>query len=92
MSQTTVLLFGLISFIFLVGGISFTLREVRLKHFRKSDYFFLAAAIISFIFANYLWFFVNKEFGTFVGIWVPSNLALGLYFRMMSSRSKKHQR
>lgn len=36
----------------------------------------LVAAFISFCFAVLLWFFVNKEYGTFVGLWVPSILSL----------------
>ncbi|MDH3225088.1 MAG: hypothetical protein OEO23_15310 [Gemmatimonadota bacterium] len=37
---------------------------------------FFAAAAISFLFSVYLWFFVDKEAGIFVGIWVPSILSL----------------
>ena len=36
----------------------------------------LVAAFISFCFAVLLWFFVNKEYGTFVELWVPSILSL----------------
>ena len=36
----------------------------------------LVAAFISFCFAVLLWFFVNKEYGTFAGLWVPSILSL----------------
>ena len=39
---------------------------------------YLAAAGLSFLLSVYLWFIVgNKEQGTFVGLWVPSILALG---------------
>ena len=37
---------------------------------------FYAAAFISFLFSVYLWFFVDKQAGIFVGIWVPSILSL----------------
>ena len=37
---------------------------------------FYAAAFISFLFSVYLWFFIDKDAGIFVGIWVPSILAL----------------
>lgn len=54
--------------------------------FRKSDYLILSAAFISFLFSISLWFgfFGNpdKEAGIFVGIWVPSILALGNYFKL----------
>ncbi len=87
MENIGILVFGLFSLLFLLGGITLTLREYRLQHFKNSDYFFLAAALVAFLFANYLWFFVKQEYGIFVGIWVPSNLVLGLYFRMMSSKN-----
>lgn len=35
------------------------------------------AAFISFAFSVTLWFFVDREAGLFVGIWVPSILSLG---------------
>jgi hypothetical protein len=37
---------------------------------------FLVAAFISFVFSVVLWFFVEKDAGIFVGLWVPSILAL----------------
>lgn len=37
----------------------------------------LAAATISFLFSVLLWFFGNELQGIFVGLWVPSILALG---------------
>jgi predicted small integral membrane protein len=87
MSQGIIFVYGIFSLIFVVGGIGFSLREMRLNNFRTSDYFFLASALVGFLLANYLWFYQNQEFGgIFVGIWVPSNLALGLYFRTISSK------
>lgn len=39
---------------------------------------YLGAAGLSFLLSVYLWFIVgNKEQGVFVGLWVPSILALG---------------
>jgi hypothetical protein len=38
---------------------------------------FLAAAGISFVLSISLWFGGHKEQGQFVGLWVPSILALG---------------
>lgn len=87
MGQSVIFVYGLFSLIFLAGGIGFSLREMRLQNFRTSDYFFLASALVGFLLANYLWFYQNQEYGgIFVGIWVPSNLALGLYFRTISSK------
>ena len=52
----------------------------------KSDYYILGAAFVSFLFSIVLWFGVlgaditaNKQAGIFVGLWVPSILALGIY-------------
>jgi len=86
MDSNIIFVFGFLSFMFLVGGISFTLKEVRLKHFRTSDYFFLASALIAFLLANYLWFNGYQDYGIFVGIWVPSNLILGLFFRTIGTK------
>jgi len=50
------------------------------------DYLILGAAFISFLFSVSLWFGVigpsNKEAGLFVGVWVPSILATGIYFQL----------
>jgi hypothetical protein len=35
------------------------------------------AAFLSFVVSVLLWFFVDKDQGLFVGLWVPSILALG---------------
>ena len=54
--------------------------------FDKSDYLILAAAFISFLFSISLWFGVfgaeHRDAGIFVGLWVPSILALGVYFKI----------
>jgi hypothetical protein len=41
----------------------------------------LLAAFISFCFSVVLWFFVNKDYGVFVGLWVPSILSLAAALR-----------
>jgi hypothetical protein len=43
----------------------------------KSKLLFVAAAGISFLLSVGLWFNGQKEEGLFVGLWVPSILALG---------------
>jgi hypothetical protein len=47
----------------------------------KSQYFFIAAAFLSFVFSVTLWFYgdtdLNRHQALFVGIWVPSILSLG---------------
>ena len=58
--------------------------------FDKSDYLILGAAFVSFLFSIALWFGVlgtaNKDAGIFVGLWVPSILALGNYVKAKSGR------
>lgn len=58
--------------------------------FAKSDYFILGAAFISFLFSISLWFGIfgsnQKDAGIFVGLWVPSILTLGLYFKLKNGR------
>ncbi len=48
---------------------------MKLKNLSKTS--FLIAAGMSFLFSIYLWFFVSKEQGLFVGLWVPTILSLG---------------
>ena len=52
-------------------------RSVQLTRFQKTKLAFLIAGFISFLFSVSLWFFVDKDQGVFVGLWVPSVLALG---------------
>ena len=47
-----------------------------------SDYLLFAAVLISFLLSVYLWFSGQKESGLFVGIWVPSILGFGIYFKL----------
>lgn len=42
---------------------------------------FLLAAFLSFLFSVYLWFFQDREYALFVGLWVPSILSLGALVR-----------
>ncbi len=62
--------------------------------FSKSDKFMLGAAFASFLFSVYLWFFVDHEAGSFVGLWVPSILALWvgvhLCIRRFESKGESH--
>lgn len=48
---------------------------------KKSDYLILGSAVISMAISIFLWFTGNKEAGLFVGIWVPSLLSFGNYFK-----------
>ncbi len=54
--------------------------------FLKGDYMVLLAAFVSFLFSISLWFGIampaNKNAGIFVGLWVPSIIAAGIYVRV----------
>ncbi len=50
--------------------------------FNKIDYPFLIATGASFLASVALWFLVNREYGLFVGIWVPSILSLWVGVRV----------
>ena len=54
--------------------------------FGKGDVLILAAAFLSFLFSISLWFgfgmTASKEAGMFVGLWVPSIISTGIYFRV----------
>jgi len=58
--------------------------------FTKSDFLILVAAFLSFLFSISLWFgflgAINKDAGIFVGLWVPSILAVGNYFKIKAGR------
>ena len=45
--------------------------------FHKVKLAFLAAAFVSFVLSVSLWFFVDREIGLFVGLWVPAIHSLG---------------
>tara|TARA_B100000927_G_scaffold218784_1_gene178871 strand:+ start:255 stop:428 length:174 start_codon:yes stop_codon:yes gene_type:complete len=51
------------------------------RKFKKSDTILLIAVFISFSISVGLWFSGYKDEGLYVGIWVPSILALGSYLK-----------
>jgi len=51
---------------------------------KKSDFFIICSAFISFFLSVYLWFSGQQQEGLYVGIWVPSILAAGSYIKQMS--------
>ena len=45
-------------------------------------------AFLSFLLSVSLWFSGRKEEGQFVGIWVPSILAAGIYFKLEFNKGR----
>lgn len=55
------------------------------KKFTIADKLLFTAAILSLIFSEILYFQGNKEDGTFIGLWVPSILAFGIYLKLIKN-------
>ena len=51
--------------------------------FKKIDYYFLFASFASFVASVALWFLVNRDYGVYVGLWVPSILILWVGVRLV---------
>ncbi len=56
------------------------------KNFTTSDKILFIAAFLSLIFSEILYFQGNKEDASFMGIWVPSILAFGIYLKLINSK------
>lgn len=56
-----------------------------LKKFTTADKFLFVAAILSLVFSELLYFQGEKSGGTFVGLWVPSILAFGIYLKLINN-------
>ena len=50
--------------------------------FQKIDYYFLFASFASFVASVGLWFLGNRDYGVYVGLWVPSILSLWVGVRV----------
>lgn len=50
-----------------------------------ADKLLFAAALISLVFSESLWFNGDKEHAIFVGLWVPSILAFGIYLKNLKN-------
>jgi hypothetical protein len=55
--------------------------------FTLSDKLLFIAALLSLLFSELLYFQGHKEDGIFIGLWVPSILAFGIYLKLIT-RSK----
>jgi hypothetical protein len=55
------------------------------EKFTTTDKLLFVAAILSLIFAEVLYFQGEKADGTFIGLWVPSILAFGIYLKLINN-------
>lgn len=51
-------------------------------------YYPVLLAFVSFLLSVYLWFNGQKDEGMFVGIWVPSILALGIFIQITKNNKQ----
>ncbi len=58
------------------------------KHFNIIDILLLISALSSLIFSEILFFSGEKENAIFIGLWVPSILAFGIYLRHIKNSKK----
>jgi hypothetical protein len=65
---------------------SLACKKANLTTEQKSDIFLIGAAFISFVLSVSLWFYGYKDEGLFVGLWVPSILSFGCYFKQMLNK------
>lgn len=52
--------------------------------FKTSDFFLLLAVAISFVVSGISYFNGQETQGLFTAIWVPSILAFGIYFKLVT--------
>jgi len=55
------------------------------KKFTTTDKLLFISAMLSLIFSEILYFQGDKQDGTFIGIWVPSILAFGIYLKLINN-------
>ena len=56
------------------------------KKFTLTDKLLFIAALLSLIYSEVLYFTGDKEDANFIGIWVPSILAFGIYLKLIKSK------
>jgi hypothetical protein len=56
-----------------------------LKKFTVTDKLLFLSAIMSLIFSEVLYFQGEKADGSFIGLWVPSILAFGIYLKLINN-------
>jgi hypothetical protein len=57
-----------------------------LKKFTKTDILLFIAAFSSLIFSEILYFNGEENSAIFIGIWVPSILAFGIYLKLITNQ------
>ncbi len=58
---------------------------IMFKKFTITDKLLFIAALLSLIFSEILYFQGEKEDGSFIGLWVPSIIAFGIYLKLINN-------
>ncbi len=58
------------------------------KQFNITDILLFISALSSLIFSEILFFSGEKQNAVFIGLWVPSILAFGIYLRLIKNSKK----
>jgi hypothetical protein len=56
------------------------------KKFTTADKLLFIASLLSLILSEVIYFQGEKSDGTFIGIWVPSILAFGIYLKLINNK------
>lgn len=56
-----------------------------LKKFTTTDKLLFISAFLSLVFSEILYFRGEENAAIFIGIWVPSILAFGIYFKLINN-------
>lgn len=56
------------------------------KKFTVADKLLMVAALLSLIFSEALYFQGEKADATFIGLWVPTILAFGIYLKLINKK------
>lgn len=57
------------------------------KKFSSADFILMGTAFITLVFSEVLYFQGEREDAIFIGLWVPSILAFGIYLKIINSRN-----
>ena len=55
------------------------------KKFTVSDILLLAAALLSLIASEFIWFNGDKQGALFIGLWVPSILGFAIFLKLLKT-------
>ncbi len=53
------------------------------SNFTTADKLLFAAAFVSLVFSEALWYNGDRQHALFVGLWVPSILCFGIYVKLL---------